>query len=185
MEREHHAEWQELRARATDELRRGAAASLRRGQPHRLVQVLVLPSFAPSLACEVFCVPSVPASTASEREAFVAIRTSWDQPADLACFATPVERLRHPRVLQPTMLRRQGTLAAADARALVADLANLQLPLAPTPAPSGLDGTRYELTLGAGSAEATVRWWERPPANWAAAAALAERVVAWVEAVVR
>ncbi|MFN8824573.1 MAG: hypothetical protein ACK501_06380 [Planctomycetota bacterium] len=185
MEREHHAEWQELRARATDELRRGAATSLRRGQPHRLVQVLVLPSFAPSLAYEVFCVPSVSAPTASVPEAFVAIRTCWDQPADLACFATPVERLRHARVLQPTMVRRQGTLAAAEARALVADLANLQLPLAPGPASFGLDGTRNELMLDAGSAEATVRWWERPPANWAAAAALAERVVAWVEAVVR
>lgn len=185
MEREHHAEWQELRARATDELRRGAAKSLRRGQPQRLVQVLVLPSFEPSLAYEVICVPSVSAPTASVPEAFVAIRTSWDQPADLACFASPVERLRHPRVLRPTMQRREGTLAASEARALVADLANLQLPLAPGPAPSGLDGTRYELTLGAGSAQATVRWWERPPANWAAAAALAERVVAWVEAVAR
>lgn len=185
MEREHHAEWQELRARATDELRRGAATSLRPGQPHRLVQVLVLPSFAPSLAYEVFCVPSVSAPTASVPEALVAIRTCWDQPADIACFATPLERLRHARVLQPTMVRSEGTLAAAEARALVADLASLQLPLAPAPAPSGLDGTRHELTLGAGSAEATVRWWERPPANWAAAAALAERVVAWVEAVVR
>ena len=83
------------------------------------------------------------------------------------------------------MQRREGTLAASEARALVAELANLLLPLAPGPASFGLDGTRYELTLGAGSAQSTVRWWERPPANWAAAAALAERVVAWVEAVAR
>lgn len=185
MEREHHAEWQELRARATDELRRGAGASLRRGQPQRLVQVLVLPSFAPAVACDVFRVPAVPASPASEPEALMAIRTCWDLPADLARFASPVERLRHPRVLQPTMVRRQGTLAAAEARAIVAELDGLQLPLLPAPAAWGLDGTRHELTLGAGSAEATVRWWERPPANWSAAAALAERVVAWVEAVVR
>lgn len=183
MDREHHAEWQDLRARATDELRRGAAASLRRGQPQRLVQVLVLPSFAPSLTCEVFRVPVV--SEPAESEALVAIRTSWDQPADLARFASPVERLRHPRVLQPTLLRREGTLAAADARALVADLANLQLPLEPGPASFGLDGTRYELTLGAGSAEVTVRWWERAPAKWAAAAELAARVVGWVEAALR
>lgn len=185
MDREHHAEWQDLRARATDELRRGAAASLRRGQPQRLVQVLVLPSFAPSLVCEVFRVPVVSAPASSEPEAFVAVLTSWDQPSDLARFASPVERLRHPRVLQPTLLRREGTLAAADARALVTDLANLQLPLAPAPASFGLDGTRYELTLGAGSAMATVCWWERPPANWAAAAALTERVIALVEAVAR
>jgi len=189
MDREHHAEWQELTARATDQLRRGAAASLRRGQPQRLVQVLVLPSFAPSLACEVFRVPSVFEPEASEPAVFepevlVAVRTCWNRTADLARFASPVERLRHPRVLQPTMERREGTLAASNARALVAELASLQFPLVPGPAPFGLDGTRYELTVGAGASAATVCWWERPPANWAAAAALAERVIASVEEVV-
>lgn len=86
-------------------------------------------------------------------------------------------------VLQPTMVRREGTLASGDARALVAELASLQLPLAPGPAPFGLDGTRYELTVGAGSAAASVHWWERPPANWTAVAGLVERVIAWVQAV--
>lgn len=185
MEREHHAEWQELMARATDELRRGAAAALRRGPPPRLVQVLILPSFEPSRAYEVFRVAAVGDSAASENEAFVAVVTCWDRTADLARFASPVERLRHARVLQPTMLRREGTFAADDARALVADLANLQVPLVPGPAAFGLDGTRYELTVGAGSAAATVHWWERPPANWAAVAELAARVVARVDVVVR
>lgn len=109
----------------------------------------------------------------------VAIECRWDVETDHAKFASVAERRRHGPRLDPTMLYRKAPIDAASVEALRRASA-IVVPASPTPGASGLDGTRWILQCGAGGAMSRHQWWETPPPEWAALAALhreIERVV--------
>jgi hypothetical protein len=137
-----------------------------------------MPAFANWVASEVYTV------TGAGAEQFVATRSMWDQVADAACFANPIERLRHPQPMAPTLVHARQALPQPDASQLARDVAALAVQLAPQAHHLGLDGTTYVLTVGDSFAESSIRWWQSPPSNWTDVARLADRVVALVDAAV-
>jgi hypothetical protein len=179
MDVEQQDEWRDLRGRAEFALRRGVQLRRRGCRTERLAQILVMPSFSSWSSSEVFRVAS------DEQEEFIASRMTWDLGSDAARLATPVERLRHPRALEPTLLRSQHPLPHDAGSKIVTDASSLQVLLAPRQRVMGLDGTSYLLTLGDHFAELSVRWWERPPDNWAAVGNFAASLVQVVDSVVQ
>ena len=178
MDPEQQREWRELQRRAEAELRRGSPPAQRGVRVARVAQVLVMPAFANWVASDVYRI------TDAGAEQFVATRSMWDQVADAACFATPLERLRHPQAMAPTLVHARHALPQQDASQLAHDVAALAVQLAPQAHHLGLDGTTFVLTLGDPFAELSIRWWQSPPSNWTAVARLADRVVELVDAAV-
>lgn len=177
MDTEQQEEWRDLQGRAELALRRGAKFFRRGCRTERIAQVLVMPSRSPWSSSEVFQVAS------AQQVEFLAIRTIWALAADADRLATPVERLRHPCVLEPTLLRWQQPLPQDTGSTIVTAAARLQVQLAPRQGLAGCDGTSYVLTLGDHFAEMSMRWWERPPDHWAAVATFADALVRVVDSV--
>lgn len=167
MDREQAAEWQALQ--------RQAKATLSEGHPSPLGAALifrlgVFPAFSAATCVEVF---QLKAATA----AYHLIHSRWDFEADFAKFRTPLERLKHPLQLQPT-IRTYTCVPSADfIMPLLQTLRVTHLPLWAAPQGIGLDGTAYQLTLGGGQANVCYRWQEPPPPAWAVLGQLAHTVL--------
>jgi hypothetical protein len=106
-----------------------------------VVQVLELPSFHPRTAFEVFRI-------AGADGAFMAAKTTWDFTTDVERMRTPVERLRHPRRVEPTMIQQSAPLPVARGSALPWEVESLAVTLAPRKQIVGCDGTSHELAFG-------------------------------------
>jgi len=152
MDQRQISEWQTLLT--------GAHDALRAASPGCIVHCAVLPSFADGESWEVIATPrSAPGRvTARHRQ--------WSYEVDAAKVRTPVERLRHPAILAPTIHTREFELDPGELNALMANLdAAWVTPRQPSSS-LNLDGTAYDLTFGWGATESRFRWCGRVPAGW-------------------
>ena len=90
----------------------------------------------------------------------------WRRVEDSEKFRSPVERLRHPRVLQPTIRERSVGCTRSFAAALLSQLEDLQVPVLPPSRVIGTDGIEFELFGSVGFHCAHFRWWQDRPAEW-------------------
>jgi hypothetical protein len=158
MEPEHLREWSELRDKARSMLRSGLPQSCK---DQRIVQVIEMPSFHPWTSWELYEQPR-PRGPKSG----VVVQAIWKADLDADKFRDPVTRLRHPRIVQPTITA-SVTAVAEDFLILTAnELRELSLPICPGDCPLVLDGTGFEMTAGNCFAVVTYRWTESPPDSW-------------------
>jgi len=146
-------------------------------------QYLVLPSFQPPIAWDVFRRPRE-----GHDDDHVLARTTWDCDADRSKFNTPVERLRHPYPLVPTIEVRQLAASSDTLRELAVELAGLEIIIG-SPGVVGLDGTTFEIAVDQPPhhipfvAKCRLRFWQEPPTGWRGLSAWVSRAErAFIEA---
>jgi len=181
VEPEQVAEWDELQTAAKAGLRDGRWIPA--GSGPRLARVLERPAFAPAVA---YAVCDARSDSADEPGgALWVVRVAWRRDLDLPKFGSPVERLRVPQALAPTV---EVARAAADPGAffrLLEALRAAPVPaLAGDPETLGLDGVTYELALDYVLTGARYRWWVKPPPGWEPLGAFARGVIALGDAAV-
>ncbi len=90
----------------------------------------------------------------------------WRYNLDVEKFRTPIDRMRHPTTLQPTIEEHSEPIGTDVLQHLLESL-NQSLPQALPPARSlGLDGTTYEVAAGTYMHNLSVQWWGRGPSEW-------------------
>ncbi len=139
-------------------------------------QYLILPSFRPPIAWDVFRRPRKD----SEHD-HVLLRSSWRSDLDEEKLRTPVERLRHPYPLVPSIVVHQLSVPSEDLKSLAIDLAGLEIRIGASPPIGGVDGVFYEVALEqpphfiALAAKCRLSWWCDLPTEWRQLAAWAKR----------
>ncbi|HIA52366.1 MAG TPA: hypothetical protein EYN91_09805 [Candidatus Melainabacteria bacterium] len=148
MESELVNEFARLRETAYRDLR---THSNMKGCEH-VFQYLALPSFSPGVAFDVFRKPHKELDTE-----FVLVKTTWRSDIDGEKFRTPVERLKHPRPLEPTMEVQLLAVPSTTLSILVNELLELKMKSAERIGLC-LDGIAYELTINHSGSECSLRW---------------------------
>jgi hypothetical protein len=132
-----------------------------------VLQYLILPSFTPPIAWDVFRQGSqeLPGK-------HVLIRSCWQSDLDHEKLRTPPERARHPYPLAPTMEVHELTASSAELEQLAHDLEALELRIGATSRVFGCDGVTFEVAIDqppetiAESARCRLSWWSEPPEAW-------------------
>ena len=180
MEQEQVAEYGRLQDDTISKLRHHAFVDDQNAR--HVFQYLVLPSFSPPIAWDVFR-----RRRRGHEDDYVLVRSSWRSDLDLEKLRTPVERLRHPYPLGPTVDVHQLAAASDDLARLAAELAALEVPIGAPRQVAGLDGVTYEVAIEqpphhiALAAKCRLSWWFEPPRQWAALAAWVGRAEAVFE----
>lgn len=99
----------------------------------------------------------------STEQAEVVYRT-WRMRLDHDKLRSPVERLRWPKVLKPTIEERRSGIDVADARLLYAKLKTLTARPLPRPETVVLEGCRFRMLTRHTSTSCSVEWIGQPPA---------------------
>lgn len=172
MEREQQREWVELRTEAAEILRRGFPEQHR---DRRALQLVVLPSFEESYCWELY-----ERAIGKDKIEVIAINAIWHMQEDLSKF-TPLSRHRYPRKLSPTITVKTGRIDPSVGARLARELSEIAVPLLPYNGGISLEGTSYELTVGAGSTFSRVVWHDDGPPHWNALRSWALRMVSELE----
>jgi hypothetical protein len=142
---------------------------------HHVFQYLILPSFTPHISWDVFR-----RRRRDHEDDFVLVRSAWRSDLELEKLRSPVERLRHPYPLVPSVEVHQLNAASGELAQLAAELATLRLPIGAPPSVGGIDGVTYEIAIEqpphyiALTAKCRLSWWHKPPVEW-------EGLAAWVQ----
>lgn len=146
-------------------------------------QYLVLPSFEPPIAWDVFRRRHV-----DHEDNYVLVRSAWRCDLDLQRLRTQAEPLPHPSLFVPSLAVHQLDAPSGELARLAADLAALRPALGAPPSVYGFDGVTYELAIEQppyGSplaAKCRLSWWREPPPGWEGVAAWVQRAEAVFEA---
>lgn len=144
-------------------------------EAQHVFQYLILPSFTPPIAWDVFR-----RRRRGHEDDFVLVRSAWWSDLDLEKLRSPVERLRYPYPLVPSVEVHQLNAASGELAQLAAELAALRLPIGAPPSVGGIDGVTYEVAIeqpphySALTAKCRLSWWHKPPVEWA-------ELAAWVQ----
>lgn len=175
MEQEHHNEWYGLSLRAYDALRKGSG--LEGVGIGRILQVVEKPSFKPALSWEIF-----EQNSRSESATHFAVRLRWRSDLDSKKFQNPVESLKHPRTLDPTIETHRVELNARLAAEACLKLSQIAVPAYAKAETIGCDGTSYEFAFGDDFLGARFSWWEKPSGHMKLLAEEVQRILKELEA---
>lgn len=156
MDAEQVKEWQQFRANATETLRNN---SFHPKNTIKFLQLLILPSFTASSSFEILKVWNQP-------NEYIFLQNQWNLEADLEKFRTPIERLKYPPRLSPTIENISQPASNEFIQKLLVGLEAIRLPLQSQSKTMGLDGTTFELNLYGNSWSVSYCWWDKPPAEW-------------------
>jgi hypothetical protein len=166
-------EFQSLSARAMQQLRDVAVS----GSYRNLFSIWVMPSFKPAYRCTL----QVPLPFAKGKQPFASLGI-WRSDLDLAKFITPVERLRHPQNLGPTMEGDMLWLTDAEVKDFERRIRGIAVPLYLGPATvAGCDGTRFEFRCDEVLYGVSLHWWEDLPIEWRPFTKVVRQIVAELE----
>jgi len=151
-------EFQSLREKAMKELKNIAAT----GSYCNVFSLFVLPSFSPSRRFTVYS----PVRPEKGHRPFVAFST-WRSDLDAEKLRSPIERLRYPKDLSPTIENDTLWLTDAEPGEIEQRIRSIAIPLyLGPPSVVGCDGTRFEFQYDALFFGATIHWWEDRPQEW-------------------
>jgi hypothetical protein len=141
-------------------------------------QYLILPSFTPPISWDVFR-----QRRRDHEDDFVLVRSAWRSDLDQERLRSPVERLRHPYPLVPTIEVHLLKAPSNDLATLASEVNALSLPIGAPPRVGGVDGVTYEVAIEAApfcffAAKCRLSWWHKPPAEWHELAAWLHRAEA-------
>lgn len=152
------SELRNLRAKAADALRNIPAAS----SLTTLFTLIIEPSFEPSESW-TFYVPIKPLRNDGQQVFQVVWRSDIDTPK----FSNPIERLRHPMPLEPTIEHDSWELPESVTDAVRTRLSNISVPMfVDALGEFGLDGTKYEFEYSRVTHGLRLAWWQRGPKEW-------------------
>jgi len=167
MDFEHLEEFYAVRESVYEGLHSGLYVKGDTGWP--LCRFLVLPALENAIGWDVLSL-RVRGKPAQPR----LFRSCWRMDLDLHALGSPVERLKHPRPYRPTIEVSSTLIDAAKIEELIRRFYSIRVPLAVAKAPSGFDGTNYELELGHFFCRSRIAWWVRLPEEWEALAPVIE-----------
>ena len=151
-------EFQTLRETALQQLRDVPEG----GSFRHVFSLWVMPTFTPAHRCTLYA----PLPLVKGRQPFASF-TFWRSDLDLEKLRTPVERLRHPKDLSPTIEEDTLWLTDADVEDLQQRIRGISVPLYLGPATvAGCDGTSFEFRCDEIFYEASLHWWEDQPSEW-------------------
>jgi len=126
-----------------------------------LLRIIVDPSFDPLVSWRV-----CRQSSRSEGDVYFALFSRWRRDEDVKKFLTPIERLKHPRTLTPTVENGRVELDGKFVEDVMRRFETASIPAFIAEHIIGADGESYELTIGSHFLEAKYSWWVSPPAGW-------------------
>lgn len=158
MDAEQHAEWQALRNEAHAALCAG----------DWMLRLGVFPAFH---APEVIGIGTASRRVVRDRklrsETLHQLRSRrWSLAEDAEKVRTPVERLRHPRQLIPTIVTRSVFVERELIQQYTSPLASISIPAFPMCEAAGTDGVSYTLFTTSFSHTLELRWWHDHPEQW-------------------
>lgn len=159
MDREQMDEFNALRESAFDALRLGTCIDRHRSVP--VCQLLILPSFENPISWDVIKVASRQGGAQNRL-----YRSCWRMDLDSQAMSSPVERLQHPRPFKPTLETEWVLIDSGKLTAILARLQGIRIPIAPSSAHAGCDGTSFELAVGDFFSNARIGWWCDLPEQW-------------------
>ena len=101
----------------------------------------------------------------SDKPGVIVART-WRRHEDARKFATPVERLKHPANLQPTVIQMNVDDSQGVATAALRCLAEIRLPVLPESRRAILDGTRHSVLVNDANTAINLSWSNQGPEEW-------------------
>jgi hypothetical protein len=132
------------------------------GSYRHVFSLWILPSFTPSSRWTVYS----PSRSGKGNSPFASY-TVWRSDLDMEKFKSPVDRLRHPKDLAPTIENDTVLLTGDDIENFVQRIRGISIPFfLGSPSVVGCDGTSFkfhydELFLGG-----SLHWWEDRPLEW-------------------
>ena len=119
----------------------------------------------------------------SGNEPFVTI-TKWRRELDLEKLRDPIERLKHPKDLEPTIEEVSTVIDSDLVDKVVSELSNVSLPsIRPDEDIVGLDGISYRFAFSSGYFSLDVTWWCDYPKAWQDTARRIESIISNLESV--
>jgi hypothetical protein len=164
MEPEQIREFGQIRDEVTEKLRHHAYIDDRNAG--HVFQYLIIPSFTPPISWDVF------RRRKGSLDAHVLLRSSWRCDLDQEKLGTPVERLRHPYPLIPSIEAHELSAPPGDLERLAQQLGAIELPIGAATEVCGVDGVTFEIAVGQPSydiglsAKCRLSWWCDLPAPW-------------------
>jgi hypothetical protein len=155
MDKEHYEEWHALERRARDVLKKGS--DVEEIGIRRILQVVEMPSFRPASSWEIF-----EKNSRSTPSIHFAICLRWRHDLDSQKFQSSLERLKHPRSLDPTIETRRIALKASFVTEACSKLNQISVPVYTKVETVGCDGTSFEFAFGDSFLGARFAWWEAP-----------------------
>jgi hypothetical protein len=132
------------------------------GSYRHVFSLWILPSFTPSSRWTVYS----PSRSGKGKPPF-AEHIVWRSDLDLEKFKSPVERLRHPKDLAPTIENEAVWLTGDDIENFVQRIRNISIPFfLGTPSVVGCDGTSFEFRYDDFFFGGSLHWWEDRPPEW-------------------
>ncbi len=139
-------------------LQTSATAAVTAEPAHCVLMLIRLPSFNDPESLSI--------TRVRDKNPLCLSHTRWDRTADMAKLDSPVERMRWPRHLEPTIISTENGLDASLAESIRRELSGIQTSVHPETTSIGLDGTGYELRWTHEFTRASFRWWEEGPSEW-------------------
>ncbi len=132
------------------------------GSYRHVFSIWTFPSFSPASRCTVYS----PLPFAKGKQPFADF-TTWRSDLDYEKFRTPVERLRHPKGLAPTIENEVVWLTDDKVTAMEDSLRGIPVPFyLGRSTVVGCDGTAFEFKYDEVFFGASLHWWENHPAEW-------------------
>jgi hypothetical protein len=133
--------------------------------------------FLPAFHDQVRTTLYTPRRPGAGKDPFVSI-TTWKRSEDVDKLRDPVERLRHPKDLQPTIEESSTIIDAETVAQIIADLSAVSLPsIRPAEGVLGLDGVGYRFSFSQGYFSLDLSWWCDHPSVWRVATKQIEDIV--------
>ena len=152
-------EWGNFQQQAIQLIRKGSVPN--EVGVMRLFQILILPSFTPSVGWEICRKVSRSGETK-----FFAVHSCWQIEEDFKKFETPVDRLQYPRELSPTIETISFEITGEIVESFFDKLKSIAIPTYTNTGIFGCDGTHFEFSFGHSFLSAKYAWWEDPPSEW-------------------
>lgn len=156
MERENQIEWIRFQDTALEILRK-----IKHERGRRLLQLLVIPSFEIVNSYNIFRIISH-----NQPTSYLVKTVNWRYDLDLEKFRTPLERLKYPATLVPTLESKSSPITAETVEQILDQFRHISLPMWTDNKALGLDGTSYEIQLGDGFLLSRFHWWHEQPTEW-------------------
>jgi hypothetical protein len=159
VDREQIDEFYRLKELAYETLRLGRYLDRHLSVP--ICQFLTLPSFENPFGWDV--IQMVSSQEVAQTRLY---RSCWRMDLDSQAMSSPLERLKHPHPLSPTIEVNWVLVDALKLEKILSQLHNIQIPLTLPIQQIGCDGTSFELAIGDFFCNARIGWWCDMPEEW-------------------
>ncbi len=132
------------------------------GSYRQVFSLWTLPSFTPSSRWTVYS----PSRSKKGKSPFASY-TVWRSDLDMEKFKSPLERLRHPKDLVPTIENETVGLTGDDIEEFVQRVRGISIPFfLGSPSVVGCDGTNFKFHYDEFFFGGSLHWWEDRPLEW-------------------